>query len=338
MLRTAVMLCLILISSASAREQDDSKCLPRSVFPKNPEEAITFKLGFARGAPTLCVPSNADRTAYERCWTVNAKSGVLSASAATRLMGRSTAATTGPDGCVENYCPVPKPGADQKALFAMSTDDTHAVILVDRTLHVFDARTRAQTAVIPISDEKAASDTNIGNEPIEILYLGHTLYVAGSDAGPFIGVWLYKDDGKRLGRATDPQKAGQEDATFSVYAGAANIIDDKHVALANAGLRTVQIFDETGKKVQELKRPVAIAPCTAEDMINVDIADVDQLPRSCRLHVRKTFEPYFDVEPVRLPTGDMLIALSGKYLGSLAILDGKTLMEKKRLTLERCGG
>lgn len=339
----ASLLALLLAPTPS---RADPACLPGQLFPEGEGLGMPARLdlGLVAGVPTLCARNDAEHAGLLGCWTVDATGGALSVSTATSLPGHSQLGKTDANGCIEGYCTTPKANADELLIWATSTNGTHAVILRERTLFVFDAKTKQQTTVIPISDDKAPENTNIGNEPIEILYVGNALYVVGTDAGPYIAVWSYKDDGTRTGVIT-PGAEPSNFGGYSVFSGGVNVLDDSHVALANAGLQTMLIIRAADGAREELVRPVSTAPCTKDEVdYGLDLGDYEVregdapigVSAACNKTIVKNFEPYSELDPIRLPSGDFLAALSGKGLGSLAILDGRSLMEKQRLKLSRC--
>jgi hypothetical protein len=71
-----------------------------------------------------------------------------------------------------------------------------------RRLYIFATNTNAKVAEIELRKEDASEETNVGNKPWGLLYSGDTLFVIGTDAGPFTGVWVFKDDGSRVGEVS----------------------------------------------------------------------------------------------------------------------------------------
>jgi len=325
----------------------DPACLPRALFPPDQESAPPkLDLGLIAGVPTLCGLNDANTSGVTGCWTVNAATGELTTSTTTTLPGHSQRGKTDANGCIEGFCPSPKANSDELLLWATSTDGAHAAILRDYVLYVFDTSTKAQTAVIPLSDEKAAENTNVSNEPMEILYAGNAIYVVGADAGPYTAVWSFKDDGTRAG-IIPPNSSDERSGGYSVYGGGVNVIDDEHIALIDAGLQTMLVVTAADGKRETLSRTISTAPCTKEEVLyHLDLGDIEigdgdaatqiGVSSACHATIVKNFEPYFDLDPVQLPSGDFLAALSGKARGTLAILDGKTLVEKSRIELARC--
>ncbi|MFT3733035.1 MAG: hypothetical protein QM780_16735 [Hyphomicrobium sp.] len=323
----------------------ETACLPAALFPPEQEAAPpVLDLGLVAGVPTLCALNDTTTAGMTGCWTIDTATGALTTASVTALPGHSHRGKTDADGCIEGFCPAPQASPDEVLLWATSTDGTHAAILRENVLSIFDTVSKAQTVTIALSDDNAPEKTNVGNEPMEILYVGHSIFIVGADAGPFTGVWAFKDDGTRLG-IIDPKAHKTTSGHFSVYAGGVNVIDDNHVALADAGLQSVLIVDARDGSIEEFARPVSTAPCTPDevndglDLGNIEVAEPGSpigVSQACHDTIVKNFSPYFDLDPVRLPSGDFLAALSGAGRGTLATLDGKTLAEKNRLQLAKC--
>jgi hypothetical protein len=330
----AVLACLFAVLLPPALAKAEGACLPASLFSQSEaSDAPTLDLGFVEKAPTLCASNDRQQAGLLGCWTIDPATGAMSSSPAAFLPGHSQIAKTDANGCIEGSC-VPEASADELLAWVVSTSGERAAILRENTVYVFDVKTKTRTGAIPLFGNGVPDATSVGNQPIRIFYIGDTLYVVGADAGPYIAVWSFKDDGRRTGLITTTGKAG--DPGYSVYNGAVNIVDETHIALADAGLRTMLVLSAIDGKREVRTRPVSLAPCTRQETENVYLGDFDALSKRCRKTVAETFEPYIDLVPIRLPSGDFLAALSGKGRGSLAILDGKTLAEKRRFRLPRC--
>jgi hypothetical protein len=347
MCRPLVFALLFAALQAPVPARAEPACLPLSLFPQEQGDGKqVLDLGLIANVPTLCAYSNWLHTGLLGCWAVDPAAATLSVSTATSLPGHSQRGKTDANGCIEGYCPAPKPDVDELLMWAVSTDGAHAAILREGTLgegdspgrrealHVFDRRTKARTATIPLADDKAPANTNAGNSAVRFFYLGGTIYVAGSDAGPYIAVWAFEEGGRRLGMIEEASKPHGH--SYSIFNGGLNVIGDSHIALVDAGLQTMLILSPAGETRQLLVRRVSRAPCTEQEMDRFNYWDYDTLSKGCRKTVARSFEPYIDLVPVRLPSGDFLAALSGGGRGTLAILDGNTLREKRRIVLPRC--
>ncbi len=321
-------LCAVtLLSSAPALA--GAPCLPKALFPK--EAAPQLDLGLVAGAPVLCAHADSDKGGLTGCWGVDPKTGALTIAPSSALPGHSVRGKVDAKGCLEGYCLLPKAAADEVLLRATSTDGAHEVVLREAALHVFDTKTKKQLRRIELSAEGAPDDTNVGNEPFELLYVGNAIYVAGSDAGPYQAVWSFKDDGKRTGLI---KRAGADAGGFSIFAGAVNVLDDQHIVLADAGMQHLLVVTAADGVRTMTTRPVKPGTCKPGDLEY--LGETSEVSKACRRVLDKSFVPFVDLDPVLLPSGDYFAALGGKHRGSVAILDGKQLTEKKRIKLKVC--
>jgi len=264
------------------------------------------------------------------CWTVDFKTGALGASTAIGLPGRGYRTDLDAQGCTNGYC-IP-PVDNQKPFFAISTDTKHAAILTAERLTIFDAKTKAKTAEIELNKSDAPEDTNVSNASWGLLYNDDTLFVIGSDAGPFIGVWVYKENGERAGRVNIGENA------VNIFNGGYGIFGGNRVALADAGLQNLTIVTGANAAKKTIKRAVSYAPCTADQFEQWTLGD-DESPKgawACKAAISAKYKPYVDVTPIEGPSGDIVVALSGPAQGSLAVLNPTGLTEKRRLKLARC--
>jgi hypothetical protein len=314
-------------------------CLPESVFEANVMAQFPVtNLGYINNVLTACVYEKADDPYVDKligCWTVDPTTGVLGASAASGIPGYGRRTALDANSCIDGYCiaPIPEDPDVVKTFFAASTDGAHAAILTPSRLYVFAVSTKARVAEIELSKPGAADDTNIGNEAFGLLYSGDTLFVFGADAGPFIGVWVFKEDGTRAGRVTATTAAGSK--AVNVFFGGYGILGHDKVALADAGLQNLTIVTGANAAKQSTKRSVSYAPCS-EDQFEKWARFESMHADACRRTLDAKYKPYIDVSPLQLPSGDIITALSGPAQGYLAVLRPADLSEKYRLKLVRC--
>ncbi len=335
MLRRLRAAVLVVVALCGSHAHAQPACLPLSALAKTEEPwRQPFELGFVADTPTLCLRPPRETPQDTTCWSVDPKTGALSHSSATHLPGLGRWRKADLNGCVDGLCTGPMSDAEEPVLWAASTTEPRAVIFRDTSLLVFDTASKALTATIVLIDEKTPSHTNVSNMPVRLLFQGDTIYVVGSDAGPYMAVWAFKQDGTRLGLITESGKP--DDTGLSVYNGTANMLDGTHVIAADAGLRkAVIVSTPNGARDMQTRRANDV-PCTRDETSSVDIGDIDQLSRACKRAVSSRLVPYFNAVMIRLPSGELLAALSGKGRGSLAVLDRATLQEKRRLKLQRC--
>jgi|GEM_PF-3376354 len=257
------------------------------------------------------------------CWAVDPATGGLSAHAAISPPGQGHLAKV-TDGCVEGLCAEGLEG--ETALVATNIDGTRAVVLGDREprFHVFDTATKKEIKAFvnsPVDGE--ADDKAISNEPIEIYFVGQRIYVLGTDAGPWMGVWRFADHGMRLG----PIKEGE--ALASLYGGSLSVLDDGHVGASLRGLDSLIILDVTGGEPVSVRRATPKSPCSAEEL---DLMGDGAEEGPCAEHIARVFYPWSDAQLVSLPSGGYLAVQTS---GELVTLDAK-LAETKRFPAPYC--
>jgi hypothetical protein len=308
-------------------------CLPSSVFPKTAdEESPIIDLGYIDNVLTLCAYKKEFGPNMDKrlgCWTVNPNTAVLGASAATAIPGRGRRTELDAQNCVNGYCIAPISPDDNRPFFATSTDGAHAAVMTDHLLTIFATNTKAKITEIELVKADAPEATNISNQPWGLLYNGDTLFVIGSDAGPFIGVWVFKQDGSRAGRV------GSEEYPLNLFKGGYGILGPDKVALLDVGLHALTTVTGANVARQRTKRNASWAPCTNDQFEEWGSGDGRQT-RACRRVLDARFEPYVDISPVQLPSGELITALSGPALGYMAVLNPARLTETRRLRLARC--
>jgi hypothetical protein len=308
-------------------------CLPKSVFAKNGNgEFPVIDLGPIDNVLALCAFETAPDYKVNillGCWTVDSTTAALGASAARAIPGRGRRTGLDAQNCINGYCIAPIPADDRRPFFATSTDGAHAAILTDRLLYIFATGTKAKVAEIELIKQDVPDETNVGNEPWGLLYSGETLFVIGTDAGPFTGVWVFKEDGSRVGRVSTDVDA------LNIFQGGYGILGRDKVALADAGLQNMTIVTGANAARQSIERTTSFAPCTKDQFEQWTRAE-DTEKGACKRVLAANYAPYVDISPVQLPSGDIITPLSGPALGYLAVLNPPGLTEKHRLELARC--
>jgi hypothetical protein len=307
-------------------------CLPKSGFVKSGSELPVVDLGYVGDLLTLCaytttLDPGADK--FLGCWTVNPTTAALGASDARTIPGRGRRADLDAQNCINGYCIAAIPPDEHRPFFATSTDGAHAAILTEHLLTTFATSTKAKVAEIELIKSDAPDETNVSNVPWGLLYNGDTLFVIGADAGPFVGVWAFKEDGSRAGRV------GTGEDYLNVFKGGYGILGRDKIALADAGLQNLTTVTGANVAKQSTKRATGYAPCTKDQFEQWTEGDESQTGR-CKRALDAKYEPYVDISPVQLPSGEIITALSGPARGYLAVLNPAGLTETHRLKLARC--
>jgi len=322
---------LILATTLAAAQP---ACLPRSVFVNDGGSEFPFmELGYINNALTLCARKRAlaaNGDGLLGCWTVNSTTGVLGKSAATAIPGRGWPVDLDAQGCIHGYCSAPISHGDNGPFLATSTDGMHAAILAGSLLYIFETGTKAKVTEIELAKADEPDETNVKNAPFGLLYNGNTLFVIGTDAGPFIGVWVFKENGSRAG------KVGTDANPLNIVNGGYGILSTDKVGFADAGLQNLTIVTGANAAKRSTKRTVSYAPCTKGQFEQWTQSDGEVESRTCKRVLDAKYRPYVDMSPVQLPSGDIVTTLSGRAQGDIAVLNPAGLTEKRRLRLARC--
>jgi hypothetical protein len=313
-----------LLAPALAAAQ--SVCLPRSVFAANQDgELPPLHLGYVNNVLTLCAYERATTDKLLGCWIVDPTTGALGTSAATAVPGHGRRIGLDSKNCFDGYCAPGTTPSDDRVIFATNTDGSHAAIMNQTFLYVFVTNTKAKVAEIKLTDD-------VTNAPWDLVYNGDTLFVIGADAGPFIGVWVFKDDGSRAGPVTIPPD--QADG-LNIYKGGYGILGHDTVAFADAGLQNTITVTGANAAKKITKRTVSYAPCTA-DQFSAWIEADDSGNQACNRVLAAKYAPYVNMSSAQLSSGDIITALSGPAQGKVAVLNPAGLTERRRLNLPKC--
>ncbi len=319
-------------------------CLPKSVFVKNQDgEFPIMDLGYANNVLTLC--------AYEKasfadgiggpdkrlgCWTVDPATGALGASAATAIPGRGRRVALDAKSCIDGYCVPPIKSDRPGPFFATSTDGAHAAVLSEgpddegSVIYIFETGTKKKTAEIPLYKPDAPEVTNVANAPWGLLYNGDTLFVIGSDAGPAIYATAFKQSGERAGAVFG------DDIYLNLFKGGYGILERDKVVFADAGLQNLTTVTGANIEKQSSRRAVSYAPCKKSQFEDDWMLGDDSQTGACKRALDAKYNPYVDMSPALLPTGDIVATLSGPAQGNLVVLNRAGLTEVRRVKLARC--
>ena len=299
----------------------DSTCLP-----------LAFKEG---GAPRLelaavgadaviCANDNdADRAlGVIGCWKVDLASGELAFRSREPINSRGFMMKL--DGrCARELC-LPKDSKvpeDRTAFITANSDGSKFAMLVGDDMHIYDGEKTHEAAWGIRADKGITGDVN------RIHWVGAHLFVEGKD-----GVWVYKaEDGTPVG-AIEPIGA-KEPKPISMKGSSFAVLDKTRVAISEHGYSTVTTYEaDTGKRAK-LVRKLAKSPCKAAD--TAAYWNDDEVPAKCKDHMEKNFAHLVGADAVA-GSKNLLVLLRGPRLGELAVLDAKSLAEKKAIKLPWC--
>src|SRR5205085_7733414 len=118
--------------------------------------------------------------------------------------------------------------------------------------------------------DREGGRAGVSNGYIGLAFVGDTLYVAGSDAGPWAGVWSFGLDGRALGEL-DTGDSG-------IWDGALGPLDAHRIGLATYALESFDTVDAATDARTTHTRTLQPTTCVNADYL----VDFDKLTPWCR--------------------------------------------------------
>jgi hypothetical protein len=311
---------------AVAMVPDGTSCLPPALKDDN---APRLELA-AVGKDAIVCAIDTDRTRLLgsiACWKLDLKTGVLEYRDPAPLPGRNFDVKLD-DRCARGFC-LPKDAklGDGVAHVAVSLDGTKLATLVGTDVHIFDYASRTHQSSFSITGDKGVT-----NDPIAVHFVGDALFVEGADKGPYSAVWVFKGDGTQVGPIVG--LGAKDDKPMSTYHGAFSILDGSRVAIAERGYEALTIYEIEGGKRTKLPRRVGKPTCKPDEL-EVFWHDGDKVTDRCRDSVNKLYGHFIGATTIAGSTS-LLALLRNDRLGELAVLDSKTLAEKRTIKMPWC--
>jgi len=306
---------------------EGSSCLPASLKDDN---APRLELA-AVGSDAVVCAIDTDRARLLGpigCWKIDLSSGALSYQDPAPLPGYDLDVSL--DGrCARGYC-IPddaKLAPTKVAHMAWSLDGTQVAVLVGDDVHLFDAASKAHQSTFSIRGDKGVT-----NDPIAIYFAGDSIFVEGADQGASSNVWQFKAaDGSPVGPLVG---MGKDQKPLSTYHGSFSILDKGHVGVAERGFETLTSFEvATGKRAKAVRK-IAKMACKPDE-VEAFWHDGDKVTDRCRDAIGKQFGPLIGANAV-MGSKSLLVLLRDSRLGELAVMDAKSLAEKKVIKMPWC--
>jgi hypothetical protein len=318
-------------SDALAIVPDKSACLPAEL--RSPT-APRLELAAIGSAAVVCAIDQ-DRTRLlgpVACWSVAVSGnspGALTYQDATPLPGRGLSVMLD-DRCARGFC-LPKEAkvpTDPVALMAWNLDGNKVAVLVGDDLHLYNAATKAHEASFSIRGDKGVT-----GDPTEIDWNGDALFVQATD-GTAAPVFVFKPDGIPVG-PIESLGSGKDKAALSTRNGSFLLLDPRRVAISEQGMTTLTIYEsDTGKRTK-LVRKLPAPACKKEELEAVWHDPSAGVSARCKDYVAKNYAHLIGADAVA-GTKNLLVLLRGPRLGELAVVDAKTLAERKAIRMPWC--
>lgn len=305
---------------------EGSKCLPTALKEEGAPELQLAAVG--SDAVVCAVDTDKSRLlGTVGCWKVDLASGGLEYKDMTPLPGGNVDVKLH-DSCARDFC-VPKDAkvSGDVAHMSWNLDGTKVAVLIGEDVHLFDAGNKTHESSFSVKGDKGLS-----NNPVAVHYVGDTIFVEGADDGPYAAVWAFKQDGT----ATGPINAlgGKDEKPVSIYHGSFSVLDKTHVALSEKGMETMTIYEvDTGKRTK-LVRKVGKLSCKPDE-VDAFWHDGDKVTDKCKASIEKASGALIGATAV-MGSKSLLVLLRGDRLGQLAVMDAKTLAEKKTIKMPWC--
>jgi hypothetical protein len=306
---------------------DGSACLPAVLRESG---APKLEIAAVGSDAVLCaVDQSRDRLlGTVGCWKVDvANNAALAYQSPAPLPGRDIDVKV-EKGCARGFC-LPKDAKPaDTAHMAWNLDSTKVAVLVGDDVHIFDVASKSHESNFSIRGDKGVT-----NDPFAIEWVGDQLFVEGADQGSYSAVWAFKADGTAVGPLV---AIGSKDGKpMSTFGGSFVVLDKNRVAVAEQGFSTVTTYEIDSGKRGKLVRKVAKAPCKADEMDAYWHSNEAAVGAKCKAALDKDYGHLVGADALA-GTKNWLVVLRGARLGELAVLDSKSLAEKKVFKLAWC--
>jgi hypothetical protein len=307
---------------------EGSKCLPTTL---KEEGAPELQLG-AKDSDALVCAVDKDKSRLlgtVGCWKVDLASGALEYKDMSALPGGNVDVKL-EDHCARGFC-VPKDAqvSGDVAHMSWNLDGTKVAVLIGDDVHIFDAGNKTHESSFSVRGDKGLT-----NNPVAVHYVGDMIFVEGADDGPYAAVWGFKQDGTANGVIN--ALGGKQEKPISIYHGSFSVLDKTRIGLGANGMETLTMYEvDTGKRTKLVRRVGKLACKPAE--IDAFWHYGDKVTDKCRASIEKASGHLIGANAV-MGSKSLLVLLRGDRLGELAVMDAKTLAEKKAIKMPWCEG
>lgn len=232
--------------------------------------------------------------------------------------------------CARGFClPDTADMGDGTAHMSWSLDGKQVALLVGGTVHIYDAAAKTHLSSFNVKGDKGVTTT-----PVAVYFANGALFVEGRDDSSD-AIWGFKADGTPLGPIMP--LGGDSKAPLSIVKGAFSVLDQSQVALADHGMETLTTYEvATGKRTKSVRK-IGKLTCKQHE-IDSYWKGGDKVTDACRTALEESSAPLIGATAV-MGTSSLLVVMRGSRLGELAVMDPKTLTEKRKaFVLPTCTG
>jgi hypothetical protein len=308
-----------------------SACLPAELRGAN---APRLELAAIKSDAVVCAIDQ-DRTRLlgaVACWSI-AVSGDKPGAMAYQtelapLPGRGLAVILD-DHCARGFC-LPKEAklpTDPVALMAWNLEGSKVAVLVGDDVHVFGAAGKTHETSFSIRGDKGVT-----SEPTAIDWNGDAIFIEASD-GTTAPVFVFKPDGTAMGAIEALGGGGK--AMLSTRNGSFLLLDHDRVGVSELGMSTLTIYETATGKRTKLVRKLPASTCKKDELEAIWHDPNAGVSAKCKDYVAKNYAHLIGADAVA-GTKNLLVLLRGPRLGELAVIDAKTLAERKTIKMPWC--
>ena len=320
------------LSKAHDLIPEGTKCLPAKLKEDGAPELELAAVG--TDAIVCAIDKDKDRLLGPvACWKVDLASGGLEyQDPSTTVLPGMNVDVKLDDHCARGFC-LPKEAkvaGTGAAHMSWNIDKTKVAVLVGDDVHIFDAASKAHESSFSVRGDKGLT-----NDPVGIHFVGDMIFVEGADQGPYSAVWGFKAaDGSPSGPIN--ALGGKDEKPVSTWHGSVSVLDKGHIALAEKGMDMLTIYEvDTGKRTKLVRKLPKVA--CKPDELDAFWHDGDKVTDKCKDSVMKASGHLIGATAV-MGSKSLLVLLRNDRLGELAVMDAKTLAEKKAIKMPWCDG
>jgi hypothetical protein len=316
---------------------EGTNCLPPALKPGG-EMPPELELGVVDGSPMMCAfDTDASRLLGPvACWKVNLEDGALTWVDGTALPGRGYAVRLD-DRCARGYClpedvALPTPPIVHLAWSHKGDKIAVAIPGSEPEIHLFGAQDKAHAGVIKPKDP-ANAEKALPTDLAGVVFVGDVIAAVGTAGDTGAPVFLWKTDGTAVGPVE--RLGGKLKGAVSVANGSTSVFGDGQIALNEDALATLTTIEvATGKRAKLVRKPPKTS-CKQKDIDALLAGAGDKVKDKCKADFAKSYAPFVGALMVQ-GRKNHLALLRGDRYGELAILDAKTLEERRHFPAAWC--
>lgn len=304
---------------------EGSKCLPATL---KEDGAPRLELT-ALGTDAVVCAIDVDKSRLlgpVGCWKVDLSSGALAYQDPAPMPGRNIDASVD-DSCARGYCDGKLAGNKIAHMSWSYPDQSKVAVLAGDLVTVFDAAGKAKDFSFSVKGDKGVS-----GDADAVYFVGDAVFVRATDSG-VSAVWQFKTDGTASGPLVG---IGKDDKPISIHHGSFSVLDKDHIGLSEHALSTLTNYEISSGKRTKAVRKIGKVACKPDEL-DAYWKDGEKVSEKCKGSAASQFA-VFDGATAVMGSKSLLVMLRDDRLGELAVMDPKSLAEKKAIKMPWCEG